>query len=67
MLQKVKGSLSYSLTEGNLPSFNNIIAVGPKTNDGADNPNSIGTKPVDADLINSAKPAVIHGEVTMTF
>lgn len=62
-----KGSLSYSLTEGNLPSFNNIIAVGPKTNDGADNPNSIGTKPVDADLINSAKPAVIHGEVTMTF
>jgi hypothetical protein len=64
---EAKGSLSYSLTEGNLPSFNNIIAVGPKTDDGADNPNSIGTKPVDADLINSAKPAVIHGEVTMTF
>ena len=32
-----------------------------------DNVNSIGDKPVDADLINSAKPAVIHGEVTMTF
>ena len=62
-----KGSLNYTLTEGNLPSFNNIIAVGPKNDNGEDNVNSIGDKPVDADLINSAKPAVIHGEVTMTF
>ena len=62
-----KGSLDYSLTEGNLPSWNNLINVGPKTEDGNDNANSIGAKPVDADLINSGKPAVIHGDVTMTF
>ena len=37
-----KGTLSYTLTEGNLPSFNNIIAVGPKNDDGTDNANSIG-------------------------
>ena len=62
-----KGTLSYTLTEGNLPSFSNIIAVGPKNDNGEDNVNSIGDKPVDADLINSGKPAVIHGDVTMTF
>ena len=62
-----KGSLDYSLTEGNLPGWNNLINVSPKREDGTDNGNSIGNKPVDADLINSGKPAVIHGEVTMTF
>ena len=64
---EAKGSLSYTLTEGNLPSFNNIIAVGPKNDNGEANVNSIGDKPVDTDLINSGKPAVIHGDLAMTF
>ncbi len=62
-----KGSLSYTLSEANLPAWTNLINVGPKTESGTDNINTIGNKPVDADLINSGKPAVIHGEVTMTF
>ena len=64
---EAKGSLSYTLTEGNLPSFNNIIAVGPKNDNGEANVNSIGDKPVDTDIINSGKPAVIHGDLAMTF
>ncbi len=65
--ESAEGSLSYSLTEGNLPPFSNIIAVGPKNDDGSDNSGSIGDKPVDTDLINSGKPAVIHGELAITF
>ena len=44
-----------------------MITVGPKNEDGTANINSIGDKPADADLINDGKPAVIHGDVTMTF
>ena len=64
---EAKGSLSYSLSEANLPAWTNLITVGPKNEDGTTNVNSIGDKPADADFINSGKPAVIHGDVTMTF
>ena len=55
------------MSEANLPAWTNLITVGPKNEDGTANVNSIGDKPTDADLINSGKPAVIHGDVTMTF
>ena len=64
---EAKGSLSYSLSEANLPAWTNLITVGPKNQDGTANVNSIGDKPADTDLINDGKPAVIHGDVTMTF
>ena len=64
---EAKGSLSYSLSEANLPAWTNLITVGPKNEDGSANINSIGDKPADTDLINDGKPAVIHGDVTMTF
>ena len=60
-------SLTYSKTADNLPAWNNLVNIGPKTDEGAANPSSIGDKPVDADLINDGKPAIIHGELTMTF
>ncbi len=64
---EAEGSLSYSLSEANLPAWTNLITVGPKNEDGTTNVNSIGDKPAHADFINSGKPVVIHGDVTMTF
>ena len=41
-----KGSLSYSLSEANLPAWTNLINIGPKNENGTDNVNSIGNKPM---------------------
>ena len=67
-----KGTLSYTLSVADLPKFSTIRYVSPTIfsatgGEATVNPDSIGAIPAASTLINSGKPAVIHGDLAVTF
>ena len=67
-----KGTLSYTLAVTDLPKFSTIRYVSPTIfsatgGEATVNPDSIGAIPAASTLINSGKPAVIHGDLAVTF
>ena len=67
-----KGTLSYTLAVTDLPKFSTIRYVSPTIfsatgGEATVNPDSIGAIPAQSALINSGKPAVIHGDLAVTF